>query len=114
MADGLTTLSAMVMAATATSAGPDATQRAQRLLGGAGFEVDAAVGPTFAITGPKDLFERFFDVTLEPDGRGGIHLAGSAGRAGYEIPATSVPASLRGDVAIVTFTPPPDFGPGNP
>ena len=114
MADGLTTLSAMVMAATAASAGPDAAQRAQRSLGAAGFKVGNAVGPTFAITGPQELFERFFDVRLEPDGRGGIHVAGSAGRAGYEIPATSVPANLRGDVAIVTFTPPPDFGPGNP
>lgn len=114
MVNGVATLSAMVMAATAASAGPDAVLRAQRSFGAAGFAIGNAVGPTFAITGPKDLFERFFAVRLEPDGRGGVRVAGAAATAGYEIPHDAIPASLRSDVAIVTFSPPPDFGPGNP
>ena len=112
MGNGLATLSAMVMAVAGPPGGAqDATLRAQRSLGAAGFAVGHAVGPTFSITGDRALFERYFHVNLEPDGHGGIRIAGSGV---YEIPTTNVPASLRPDVAIVTFTPPPAFGPGNP
>jgi hypothetical protein len=90
---------------------PHSLDRTQRSLNEAGFELGPAVGGTFAITGPTELFERFFDIQLRPDGRGGV-VVGEART--YEIPADHVPPSLRDDVGIVTFSPPPEFGPGNP
>jgi hypothetical protein len=130
MADGtLTTVSAMVMLVSASGAAPDprhpptaatvgaqaprpeALQRSQQSFRATGFEVGQAVGGTFAITGPAALFERVFGLALRPDGRGGVVVGDTAT---YEIPADHIPPSLRGDVAIVTFTPPPDFGPGRP
>lgn len=125
----LTTVSAMVMIASASGATPDprhpptaatvqaqaprpeALERARRSLGQAGFELGQAVGGTFAITASAELFERFFGVELKADGRGGVTVGDASD---YAVPADHIPAPLRDDVEIVTFAPPPDFGPGNP
>lgn len=125
----LTTVSAMVMIASASGAPPDpghpptaatvaehapkpqALERARRSLGGAGFALGQAVGGTFAITGSADLFERYFGVHLRSDGRGSVTVGDAAS---YEMPPDRIPSALRGDVEIVTFGQPPDFGPGNP
>jgi len=125
----ITTVSAMVMIASASGATPDprhpptaatleshrpdpvALDRAQRSFGAAGFEVGHVAGGTFAITASATLFERYFGVELRPDGRGGV-VIGQGGT--YEMPPDRIPPSLRDAVAFVTFTPPPEFGPGNP
>jgi hypothetical protein len=125
----ITTVSAMVMIASASGTVPDprhpptaatvaqhaprpqALERARKSLGEAGFQLGQPVGGTFAITGSSTLFERFFGVHLHPDGRGSVTVAETAT---YEVPADHIPPTLRDVVQIVTFSAPPDFGPGNP
>jgi pro-kumamolisin-like protein len=72
-----------------------------------GFEVGECVGNSMAITGPVRLFESGFRVRLRKAG-GGMQFAGER----YEMASEKIPSTLRAHVAAITFTPPPDFGPG--
>ncbi len=74
-----------------------------------GFEAGNAVGGTFAITGPKALFEQVFRVPIELGEQGPI-VAGGEGDA-RELPLEGLPPDLRSGVRLATFSPPPDFGP---
>lgn len=93
---------------------PAAVPRVQGIFSAAGFEVGHPVGGTFAITAPREHFERYFGIKLAADGRGGITVEGPGSADPYLVPHDRLPPSLRDHVAIVTFTPPPAFGPGNP
>lgn len=73
----------------------------------AGFEVGECVGNNFAITGAVRLFESYFDTELREAG-GGVQFVDS----GDMLAAERIPSALRAKIAAVTFTPPPDFGPG--
>jgi hypothetical protein len=73
-----------------------------------GFEVGECVGNSIAITGPARLFESRFHTKLRDVARGGVQFAGG----GYELAPEKIPLALRPQVIAVTFTPPPDFGPG--
>jgi hypothetical protein len=86
---------------------PDALERARRFFEAAGFELGPAVGPSFSITGPRELFERTFDTKLEYDETLGIKASGG----GVELPLHVVPPELTDSLQAVTFTPPPAFGP---
>lgn len=72
-----------------------------------GFEIGEAVGNSTSITGPARLFESVFHTKLREVG--GVQFAD-----GYELPAEKIPPALRAEIVAVTFTPPPDFGPGAP
>ena len=76
-------------------------------LRGMGFEVGECVGNSISITGAARLFESCFRTKLRETG-GGIQFAGE----GYELAPEKIPAALRPQIVAVTFTPPPDFGPG--
>ena len=72
-----------------------------------GFTIGGCVGNSFSITGPARLFESSFHTRLRETG-GGVQFADG----GWELAAEKIPAALQAQVAAVTFTPPPDFGPG--
>ena len=72
-----------------------------------GFELGEAVGNSISITGPVKLFESVFHSKLHEVG--GVRFTD-----GYELPAGKIPPALRAEIVAVTFTPPPDFGPGAP
>ena len=80
----------------------------------AGFEVGQVVGNSFSITAPKSTFEKVFKVKLKEEKEKGVtaHLEKSD-EGSYELPTSKLSEALRGQVAAVTFTPPPDFGPTN-
>jgi hypothetical protein len=83
---------------------PQLAAQVQAYFREAGFDVTAAVGPTFSIVGPRQLFEQTFSTRLEGDEREGVRTTEGA----LELP---LPPALGDAVEAVTFTPPPDFGP---
>lgn len=72
-----------------------------------GFEIGEAFGNSTSITGPVRLFESVFHTKLREVG--GVQFVD-----GYELPTEKIPPALRAEIVAVTFTPPPDFGPGAP
>lgn len=77
-------------------------------LRGMGFEVGKCVGNSISITAAARLFESCFHIKLQEAGGGGVQFAGEV----HELAAEKIPSALRAQIAAVTFTPPPDFGPG--
>lgn len=77
---------------------PGATERVVRAFRELGFETGPPVGISFAVTAGA---ERFARVLGEPGADGAFAL-------------DALPAAAREDVAAVTLTAPPDFGPRNP
>ena len=73
-----------------------------------GFQVSEVVASSFSITGPRSLFLRCLGPSEAPDSA----LRGA--REGLALPLGSLPGPVADAVRAVTFTPPPDFGPGNP
>jgi|SRR5215213_826777 len=78
-----------------------------------GFEVSEPAGIGFSITAPASVFRKVFKIKIIPDDRGGIKVAGKGHEASYELPKASLPKELAEDLVAVSFSPPPDFGPGN-
>lgn len=76
-------------------------------LRGMGFEVGECVGNSISITGAARLFESCFRTKLREVG-GGVQFADESN----ELAAEKIPLALRAQIVAVTFTPPPDFGPG--
>ncbi|MEA3030539.1 MAG: hypothetical protein QOG13_1864 [Sphingomonadales bacterium] len=77
----------------------------------AGFEVGPAVGGTFSITAPRERFEQVFQQELKDEGDAGVTLADPAAGDAYLLPLAGLPDELRRSVSVVTFSPPPAFGP---
>jgi hypothetical protein len=86
---------------------PETVTRVSTELRNMGFEIGEAVGNSISITGPARLFESFFHTKLR-------NVDGVQFADGYELPMEKVPPALRAEIVAVTFTPPPDFGPGAP
>ncbi len=76
-------------------------------LRGRGFDVGECVGNSISITGAVRIFELYFHTKLQ-ETAGGVQFEDE----GYELAAEKIPSALRAQIAAVTFTPPPDFGPG--
>jgi hypothetical protein len=88
---------------------PGAVATAQAVFSRLGFDVSAAGGPSFSITGPRSLFEEVFE-PLEIEGEA-VRTSVRAARGGLELRLDRLPPDARELVQTVTFTPPPDFGP---
>jgi hypothetical protein len=72
----------------------------------AGFEVHAPLGATFAIAGPKSLFEKTFGrdlVVNEED----LVASVTTDTGELELPLDPLPENLRAVVESVRFVPPP-------
>ena len=78
-----------------------------------GFGISDVVGISFSIEGRRSLFEQLFDQKLNL--RGDRDRITSA-RAGSELEfdLRALPDTVTRHLLAVTFTSPPDFGPGNP
>ncbi len=80
-----------------------------------GFEVGPMYGTSFSITAPADIFEHVFKVDLGYLRKPHADRDRSRGKTArdLELPKSTLPDALKPMVQAVTFTPPPDFGPGN-
>lgn len=80
-----------------------------------GFDVSDAVAISFSITGPRSLFEKLFGQKLEIERRRGGEPGSVRLESGsLEFNLSALPQDISRNLQAVTFTPPPDFGPGNP
>jgi hypothetical protein len=70
----------------------------------AGFDIGPLVGGSFSISGPRQLFDRYFGLTLEGVRSPAVPEA---------LPLERLPADVKGAVRSILFTRPPDFGPTN-
>lgn len=79
-----------------------------------GFEVSEAAGIGFSITAPASVFKKVFNIKTASDERGGVKAVAAKGAEGsYELPLKALPKEVAQHVSAVTFSPPPDFGPGS-
>lgn len=93
---------------------PEVAEGARKAFAKAGFEVSEPTGVGMSITAPAGVFQKVFKVKTVPDGRGGVKvLAPGAGEGSYELPLNALPKELAKYVVAVTFSSPPDFGPGS-
>lgn len=76
-----------------------------------GFEVDAGFANSFSITGDKKLFEKTFETKISKDENQAVKSKGETETS--ELPAGKLPENVKQVVETITFTEPPDFGPGN-
>jgi len=91
----------------------DSVVSAQRAFVDAGFDVGNLVANSFSITAPAGQFEKLFKVKIQHDEKAGTRVDAGGTEPQYELPTSSLPADLRQSVAVVTFSPPPDFGPNS-
>ncbi|MGI8984348.1 MAG: hypothetical protein ACR2HM_07425 [Acidimicrobiales bacterium] len=82
---------------------PGAVAELSSYFAGRGFEVGPFVGTSFAISAPARAFRRTFG-EHRPTGEHGS----------LELDVRALPARLRGHLRAVSFSEPPDFGPGSP
>lgn len=101
---GVPLISAMVAAQGDAAAARAALERA-------GFEAGPVVGGTFSITASREHFEQVFKRELKEDDGAGVTLADASGSDPYMLPLAGLPDELRRSVSLVTFSPPPAFGP---
>jgi hypothetical protein len=73
-----------------------------------GFEVGELVANSFSITAPRKTFEQHFHAKIEVTEQ---HAALKNGT--LELPIDSLPKGVRATITTVSFSAPPDFGPGN-
>lgn len=78
----------------------------------AGFELGPRVGESFAITASLGKFEKIFNCHIVID-ENGAHVDIGNDSIDYELPFDSLYAHLQNCIYAVTFSAPPDFGPGN-
>jgi hypothetical protein len=90
----------------------EAVRIARSALAEAGFEVGNVVANSFSITAPATTFEKVFGARIRRDPQRG--LAKQTGQEGtLELPLKKLGREVAGVIETVTFSPPPDFGPGN-
>lgn len=121
-----TAVSAQVMLSAANGAKPDAKTRitsenvrewmpsgetitqVSAALKAMGFTVGNCVGNSLSITGTAGQFADAFHTKIQATEKGGMKFADG----GRELPSGKIPAPMRKQIAAITFTAPPDFGPG--
>ncbi len=88
-------------------------KNAQKFFADSGFEVDAAFASSFSITGDKKLFEKTLDTKISQNENQAVKARGKNDAETSELPLANLPNELKKTVEAITFTEPPDFGPGN-
>jgi hypothetical protein len=91
----------------------EVVDKARRAFEELGFQVSEPGGIGFSITAPASIFRKVFKVKLIPDERGGIKAAAKGHEASYELPKANLPKELVEHLVAISFSPPPDYGPGN-
>jgi hypothetical protein len=85
------------------AAAPEAVEELSSYFAAQGFEVGPFVGTSFAISAPARLFRH----TFGPDQPSGE-------RDSLEFDTKALPRRLRRHLRAISFSEPPDFGPGAP
>lgn len=79
-----------------------------------GFEVGSGFANSFSITGEKKLFEKIFETKISTNENQAVKSrGGDSENETSELSLTKLPGDIKKIVEAVTFTEPPDFGPGN-
>ena len=86
---------------------------AQKMFAESGFEVGDGFGNSFSITGDKKLFEKTFETKISQNEKEAFKTKGEDDSESSELPLEKMPKDIKKVVETVTFTEPPDFGPGN-
>ena len=92
---------------------PEAATHAVAAFEQLGFTVGPLVGNSFSITAPQTTFERVFSMDLAHVAKRSGRKRPSARGESNLLPTSKLPTTVAALVSAVTFTPPPDFGPGN-
>jgi hypothetical protein len=93
---------------------PEVAATLARYFRGERFDVGGLVGIGFAITAVRSRFEAVFGVRLSLEWAGEGRLRRVTTDAGQlELPLARLPDHVAEHLLAVTFTPPPDFGPGS-
>lgn len=77
-----------------------------------GFDVGPVVGIGMSITGPIELFERFFATSIRIDDDGSAFAVGGDGVAARELPLDALPDDICQLLHSVSFEPPAEAVPG--
>jgi len=85
---------------------PSEARAVARVLTDAGFEVGPTVGVGYHLTGPRSLFERYFDTKIAEAPDGGWVAVRDTRAATRELPVDKLPDSVAGRVLTVTFDEP--------
>lgn len=88
-------------------------KKAQRFFADAGFAVDAGFANSFSITGDEELFDKIFAAKISRNEKQAVKTRGADDLETSELPLEKLPGEIKKIVETVTFTEPPDFGPGN-
>lgn len=89
------------------------SKKAKKAFADLGFEVDAGFANSFSITGDKKLFEKTFDTKISQNEKQAVKARGENDAETSELPLGNLPNELKKTVEAITFTEPPDFGPGS-
>jgi hypothetical protein len=89
----------------------EAVARATEAFAALGFDVGIVQANSFSISAPVGTFERVFKVHLRRQEGGSAEAVQADGSGSYELPLEALPKPLTDLTVVVTFTPPPDFGP---
>jgi len=92
---------------------PEAAIHAMSFFRSKGFEVSAVSGPLFSIVASRSKFEETFGVELSIEMRDGYVFSVSTVEGNYELSLKRLPQDVASNIHVVTFEPPPDFGPTN-
>lgn len=92
----------------------DAVEEVREGLRKLGFEVSEFAGLSFAIGGPKDLFEKVFGVQIVVDARGAASASTGKKSTTLDLPLAKLGPDLARLIAAVSLSRAPDFGPDNP
>ncbi len=85
-----------------------------RYFGDQGFQVGPAVGISFAVTAPKEHFEKLFGASLQRNEQGMLQVVDpDDGSFGYELPLDRLPDGVRSRVIVVALEEPTSFGPSD-
>lgn len=88
-------------------------QAARKYFADLGFEVDDGFANSFSITGDRKLFEKTFAAEISRNEKSAVKVRRADTADASELPLEKLSAAARKIVETVTFTEPPDFGPGN-
>ncbi|MEP7038331.1 MAG: hypothetical protein ABI891_08310 [Acidobacteriota bacterium] len=88
-------------------------KNARKFCVAAGFEVDAGFANSFSITGDVELFEKTFKTKISQNEKQAVKAVGENDTESSELPLGNLPQEIKKIVETITFTEPPDFGPGN-
>ena len=88
-------------------------KEAKKFFADSGFEVDAGFANSFSITGDKKLFEKTFETKISQNENQAVKARGENDAETSELPLGNLPKEIKKIVEAITFSEPPDFGPGN-